>query len=880
MARINYPKLFESKNDKTKLGRGVLRDCIVCEVTEQRNGIFELYMEYKSDGFLSDELQIGKIIKANASKTLKNQLFRIYDVKKSLNGHIIVCAEHIFFDLRKAFVPRVNPDKPISANTALALILNSTARPDDWIGSSDIDNEHEVLFELKNALECIVGSTGSLVDKWNGDLLRDNKYIYFKKNRGQDRGVHITYTKNMTGFEANENMDDVITGIYPYCIKAKEADTENYSSNASGSVVKGNESIYLKNHVIEIPGTNKYILADNADDFDTVMYAGIDFTNDEFWNSYEMNPQNLEILAKKYFSKTKANIPKCSYEVDLIALSDTEEYKNFSFMEEIDLCDIVTVNNKKFNIKEKVKVTELKYNVLTDKIISLVLGGSYTSLSSSINTKFDEIKDQIDTNKSETEKVIEYVTNQITGNDGGHVKLFPPHAPQEIFIMNNEDPMKATEVLRINKAGIGFGSSINGPFKTGWTASGVFNADFIRTGSMSANLIRSGVLSNINGTVQINLEGNTIDFYKKNGSALQKGININGPEINFYDWMGANAKSGMVSIHRAIGSNGEYGYYPLITMGHEVNGYMNLSYKKNDGSGNYTPYVMFDAYNRSGKNPNGFSAILSGNVKVSNALFANSYRIQELGNNVLYYSNAGNTCLAGSETGVAIVNNTGQTICTFKSDGAIGLSRGFFNALYLNSGQSSKIFANGGTMALDTPSEFIIQLNERDVVAKMNSSHFHCYKTLNMAGGQIVNAHISNSYSDTASKTYVETHNTESLQKELSYTFESTTKGKEVKIYLNKKIGSITSDNYMVQLTAYDDCRIWCKKYNDYFIVHTDKEDVEFSCRVIKKMTEVSQASYKIERAIKEINVEKSDKMEKAKAEEESFDYKIIGDEE
>ena len=173
----------------------------------------------------------------------------------------------------------------------------------------------------------------------------------------------------MTGFEANENMDDVITGIYPYCIKAREADTENYEGNSSGSIVNGNESIYLKNHVIEIPGVNKYILADNADDFDTVMYAGVDFTNDEFWNSYEMNPQNLEILAKKYFSKTKVNIPKCSYEVDLIALSDTEEYKNFSFMEEIDLCDIVTVNNKKFNIKEKVKVTELKYNVLTDKII-------------------------------------------------------------------------------------------------------------------------------------------------------------------------------------------------------------------------------------------------------------------------------------------------------------------------------------------------------------------------------------------------------------------------------------------------------------------------------------------------------------------------------
>lgn len=869
---INYPKLYNSKKDIMGLGLGVLRDTISCIVTEERNGIFELEMTYKADGFLADELHIGKIIKANASKSLRNQLFRIYNTKRTLDGNITILAEHIFFDLRKSFVPRVDLGKPISANTAITNVLQSSSTPTDYTVSSDITTEHKVLYEFKSALECIVGSTGSIVDTWNGDLLRDNNNIKYLNNRGQDRGVHITYTKNMTGLEAIEDLDSVVTAIYPYVLLPKEANTENYD----GETVTGEESVYLTNDIVTVEGG--YVYADNYKDFDTMFCQGIDFSNDDFWNTYAVNPINLEILTKRYISSSKCNIPSSTYEVDLIALSSTEEYKNFSFMEDIDLCDTVLVNNKKYGIKDKVKVTELKFNTLTDKIESLKLGGTTTSLSSQLNSQLDAIKDAINSNKTETEKVIEYVTQQITGCDGGYVKLFPPHNPQEIFILNNEDPMKATEVLRINKAGIGFGSSINGPFKTGWTASGVFNADFIRAGSLSANLIRSGVLSNASGTIQINLESNTIDFYSKMEGILKRGISIYGPVINFFDWQGNNEYSGAVTISRQVFSDGQTGTYPIMALNHEENAFTNIGYRKNDGTNYISPYITFDVYNRKER------ATDHAPIMLHEPTLFHEYAITRRGiklktdeEEILYRTSAGATALQLSKgDGFLLVNEERKPIIWIKPEStAIKLMNNYhFESVYIDDKYNGMYLSNDDTIVIKGDKQVSIVAGGYKTFDFENGSNL-TYFDINMNGNSLINSGVKNTYSDSNTKRFFNTYSTQSLQEEVSYTFESITKGKEVKIYLNKNIECITKNDYIVQLTPYENCRIWCKKYDDYFMVYTDVDDVEFSCRVIKKLIENNTKNYaKINNKVNDVVNNKAEEVTNY-ATKENFAYRI-----
>ena len=70
----------------TSNGIGVLGDCISCLVTEERNGLYELEIEYPSNGLWADDIEVGCIVKAKANDTDAPQLFQIYDVVRTLAG--------------------------------------------------------------------------------------------------------------------------------------------------------------------------------------------------------------------------------------------------------------------------------------------------------------------------------------------------------------------------------------------------------------------------------------------------------------------------------------------------------------------------------------------------------------------------------------------------------------------------------------------------------------------------------------------------------------------------------------------------------------------------------------------------------------------------
>ena len=111
---------------------------------------------------------------------------------------------------------------------------------------------------------------------------------------------------------------------------------------------------------------------------------------------------------------------------------------------------------------------------------------------------------------------IDKATQLITGGLGGYV-VFTRNGdgqPQEILVMDTDDPMTAMSVIRINRNGIGFSTSgINGPYNTAWTIDGAFNADFITAGRLDAGLVKAGVLSSLDGTTfYLDLENGVLNM--------------------------------------------------------------------------------------------------------------------------------------------------------------------------------------------------------------------------------------------------------------------------------------------------------------------------------------------------------------------------------
>ena len=92
MIPILYAK---DATDFTKNGLGFLKDATKAVVTEERNGSYELSLQYPITGQWYDLITDGSIIKAKANETSDAQLFRVYKSSKPLKGLVTYSAEHI-----------------------------------------------------------------------------------------------------------------------------------------------------------------------------------------------------------------------------------------------------------------------------------------------------------------------------------------------------------------------------------------------------------------------------------------------------------------------------------------------------------------------------------------------------------------------------------------------------------------------------------------------------------------------------------------------------------------------------------------------------------------------------------------------------------------
>ena len=96
------PILFSSdETDFDNHGLGDLVDATRCEVTEERNGQYELELDYPKTGALFSEITEERIVKAKPNDIDDPQLFRLYRSTKPIDGLVTFYGHHISYDLRK-----------------------------------------------------------------------------------------------------------------------------------------------------------------------------------------------------------------------------------------------------------------------------------------------------------------------------------------------------------------------------------------------------------------------------------------------------------------------------------------------------------------------------------------------------------------------------------------------------------------------------------------------------------------------------------------------------------------------------------------------------------------------------------------------------------
>jgi phage minor structural protein len=506
-------------------GLAVLDTCIKAKVSEELNGIYDITLEYPLFGNNKWQYLIeDNIIKAPTPKG--TQLFRIVNKNKTMSS-IEVYARHIFYDLLYNFLEDVRPTN-LNGAGALNWILNNTQYSHSFKGYSDLLNTGTAYYVRKNPIESILGSDdNSYLKVWGGEVLRDNFKIHINGAIGEDRGYTISWGKNLQGINDKTDYSNVITKVMPI-----------------GRDVNDNPLLLPEKYIDSLLINNYF--KPKIKDFDFPNIKVI--TNPQEGETAVTQDQVYEQLrqqGKLLFSEQNIDKPILDAEIDFIELSKTEEYKDYSILQQIYLGDTLTCKHEKIGINLKAKAVKYTWDAIREKYINITLADATANNAESVTINIPSVINNIHLSIDQTKQITDKLKNAL----GGYVVK----RDGEILIMDTKDIRTATKVWRWNLNGLGYSSTgYNGAYGVAITMDGEIVADFIKTGILDASLIKTGIIQSSDGSFQLSLTSGHMTTYSDGKVA----IDIFNQTVAWHDWQGDAGLTGQIASNRILDAQG------------------------------------------------------------------------------------------------------------------------------------------------------------------------------------------------------------------------------------------------------------------------------------------------------------------------------------
>ncbi|MEC3381110.1 phage tail spike protein [Bacillus thuringiensis] len=545
-----------NETDFTHNGIGALdKNIYNATVEEELNGLFLFSFSYPLFAPRGLEIEGMSIIKVPTPDG--EQLFRVAAPKVSM-GEITAQCYHIFYDLTENLIEDIFAETA-NGNGAMNRMSAGCQYKHPFQFYSDVPKIASARIVRKNPVEALLDSSqdNSFVNRWGGELKRDNFDVKMLLNRGMDRGVVIRHKKDLLGYEGNVDWKSPITRIMP----------------------QGFDGLFLPEKYVDSPLINKYphpkikvvefkhikaAIGENADDEDAVPLE----------EAYRL----LRQAAKDMFAIQKVDQPKANYNVKFQELSQTEEYKDYKHLQSVYMADTVTVEHQEDGIDIKAKVIAYKYDPIKKEYLDITIGNfkeSFTDVSGRVDLVQEELSNMpgsiLDAAKANA-------TSLINSGFGGHVRVYP----DRILIMDTKDEKSAKKVWQWNLNGLGYSSTgVNGPYGTAITSDGRIVADFITAGTLSGNLVQGGeitgaTLRTSDSVNYVNISKQFIrlyessktrvfvGYYKNSRNEIQPTLILGGDSdstgangaIMVYQFSDTSVKSGGIGITKGLEGNG------------------------------------------------------------------------------------------------------------------------------------------------------------------------------------------------------------------------------------------------------------------------------------------------------------------------------------
>ena len=359
------PKIFPSTTTNFTNAHGYLSDIMTCNVTEERNGAFDLEMEYPLSGIRYDELAEGAIILSSHDDSLEEQPFRIYSIERNMRSAKVKARHAVQMVLQRMAV-RPYPRGSVTVSAVMSSLNTMSAEWAQHYPTCAVQFSTDISATLKYskiipsyALPLIVGEKNSIVDKLKrGEVKYSAHGISLLANRGSDTGITIEYGKNIAEIIGQTSTDESYTGCFLYhLVNQSLAHSKIYYYNI------GNQTV-----MNDLPNIQE---VDITNEFDTQPSSLNDFTA-------VADPYAAALEAKRPWQNLYNNISVTWYE-----LSKLPEY-SYLPSRSVRLCDTVRVIYPAFGLDKKVKVVKTVWDPLAERYEKIELESMKKSLHNTI----------------------------------------------------------------------------------------------------------------------------------------------------------------------------------------------------------------------------------------------------------------------------------------------------------------------------------------------------------------------------------------------------------------------------------------------------------------------------------------------------------------
>lgn len=498
------PILFaENSTTFTSNGIGRLSDAISCEVTEERNGQYELQMTYPITGAHFDDITLRALIVAKPFAGGTNQPFRIYNISRPINGRVTINAQHISYDLSKNVTMPFSESASSSAcaNVFVKLKANAVeACPFTfWTDVTTVASYTQTA--PASIRQRLAGIEGSILDQFGGEYEFDGYTVKLHKDRGTAKNIPLRYGKNITDIKQEENISNTITGVVPYWI---DMDGEN---------------------LVVLP--EKVVYSPNASSYSQKLTVSYDCSSD-----FQNKPTEaaLRAHAQAYVNQSGVGIPKVSIDVSFVNLADTEEYKDLIPLQQVNLCDVIPVQFESLGIDTTAKIVKTEYDVLGERYNKITVGSLRSNLATAITEQNANMVAETSARFSQVTTEIDNATAWLTNADGYVIAVKNIDGTwKELIFADHQDPSDWVHCLRINENGIGFSSDGGTTYTQAWTLDGRLVIGGTDVPSITVYDSDDNVIFQASATAMIwNATNSSMDA---NGYITMTGANINNGAI-------------------------------------------------------------------------------------------------------------------------------------------------------------------------------------------------------------------------------------------------------------------------------------------------------------------------------------------------------------